>query len=86
MLLQEFDFRFEHVRGKNNELPDFLSRNPEEISQEENVSCSIEHISVPTAPINDTSADIMLSQITNPYQVIEDKHLQDTDIRYLRTR
>jgi hypothetical protein len=31
LLLQEFNFRIEHCPGKNNELPDVLSRQPEDV-------------------------------------------------------
>lgn len=74
-MLQEFNFELEHESGKHNDLPDFLSRNPDELSSEENVNHSVEHISVPQIPKGENQSEVVLLHITSPYQMIENKHL-----------
>lgn len=48
ILLQEFNFTIEHVAGVNNQLPDFLSRNPDDAPDaEEDVDANVELMTVP---------------------------------------
>lgn len=61
LLLQEFDFDIEHVSGKHNELPDYLSRNPEESMSEECIDESVEHISVPQIEDNVEKIELVLN-------------------------
>lgn len=88
LLLQEFDFDIEHVEGKANELPDFLSRNPEPVEHTEDVEATIEKLTVPalTSPNLPEIKDATLSQIVNPFQLIEEKQRQDPEIRALKAR
>ncbi|KAJ3622289.1 hypothetical protein MTP99_002807 [Tenebrio molitor] len=51
LLLQEFNFRIEHCLGKNNGLPDVLSRQPEDVEREDEATTATERvcaIDVPT--------------------------------------
>lgn len=89
MLLQEFQFEVEHVPGSRNELPDFLSRNPENDPEAaEDVDESIERLAVPKAI--DKPQEVIdyavLNVIPNPFEIIEQQQRNANGIRELKAR
>lgn len=88
LLLQEFDFTIEHVSGRDNELPDFLSRNPEPEDPTEDIDASIEKLAVPKIrSLNPENTNtVSLNVLDNPFQIIEEKQRADLEIRELKAR
>lgn len=88
LLLQEYDFEIQHVAGKANELPDFLSRNstPGE-EHTENIEEAIEKLVIlPLLTHSPKCIDqALLTQVENPCTVIEEHQRQDAEIRTQKT-
>lgn len=66
-------WNLEHITGKLNELPDYLSRHPEPVA--ENPKTQVDEI-----------YRIALNPVINPYEYIESKQREDVHIRQLKMR
>lgn len=70
----KFDFEIEHVAGKENQLLDFLSRNPEDSFGEEDLDATVERIAIPSFKeknIENKDKNVLKNNLLN----IENKNL-----------
>jgi hypothetical protein len=78
LLLQEFNFRIEHCPGKNNELPDVLSRQPEDVEIPEDTE-DVDRMLVPKRKDEATAATERVCAIDVPTLMDEVKGIQLAD-------
>jgi transposase InsO family protein len=78
LLLQEFNFRIEHCPGKNNELPDVLSRQPEDVEIPDDTE-DVDRMLVPKRKDEATAATERVCAIDVPTLMDEVKGIQLAD-------
>jgi hypothetical protein len=78
LLLQEFNFRVEHCPGKNNELPDVLSRQPEDVEVPDDTE-DVDRMLVPKREDEGTAATERVCAIDVPTLMDEVKGIKLAD-------
>jgi hypothetical protein len=83
LLLQEFNFRIEHFPGKNNELPNVLSRQPEDVEIPDDTE-DVDRMLVPKRKDEATAATERVCAIDVPTLMDEVKGIQLADPEFLK--
>jgi hypothetical protein len=83
LLLQEFNFRIEHCPGKNNELPNVLSRQPEDVEIPDDTE-DVDRMLVPQRKDEATAATERVCAIDVPTLMDEVKGIQLADPEFLK--